>query len=143
MSDVPGQLSLATIGGGAALEKFQDELQKVVENILDPNTEAKTKRSIVIKVDIVPTPERNMGAILVSSTAKLAPTRSYGTRAFFGKDGTGNALAFEDDPKQLTINDFIQSTEAKVTQMAPPARGVQDVLDIHNQRADEAGEMEI
>jgi len=38
------RINLATLAGGAAQERFNYELQKVLENISDANTEPKTKR---------------------------------------------------------------------------------------------------
>lgn len=109
-------INLANLGGGAALEKFEDELSRVVENILDPNTEAKVKREIILKVVINPDIERRMGAVTVYASSKLAPPAAFKTRAYFGKDGQ-KALAFEDNPHQVTINDFIQNQSEKVTKL--------------------------
>jgi hypothetical protein len=111
-----GEIGLATLGGGVALEKFKDEFQRVVENILDPNTGATVTRSVTITVTIKPTVDRLVGAISVSASSKLAASASYGTRAYFGKDGD-RALAFEDDPKQVTITDFLESAKDKVAQL--------------------------
>ncbi len=33
-----GMVSLSTLGRGAAIERFDDEFKRVLENILDPNT---------------------------------------------------------------------------------------------------------
>ena len=41
-------LSLETIASGTVPEKFQRALEKVLENILDPNTDAKAKRQITV-----------------------------------------------------------------------------------------------
>jgi len=104
------QITLANIGGGAAVEKFEDELKKVVENILDPNTEPNAKRTIVLTVTIKPTKDRTHGPVTVSAVSKLAPTMTYGTVAYFGMDGE-TPVAFEDNPKQVTIGDFIANKQ--------------------------------
>lgn len=107
---VPGALGLTTLGGGVAVERFAEELERVIGNIMDPNTDAKAKRSIQLKVTIKPTKDRDFGHLEVSCESKLAPVVSYGTRAYFGRHGQ-QLLAFEDDPRQVTLEDFIKSGE--------------------------------
>ena len=38
------ELNVATLSQGGAVERFQDELTKVIANITDPNTPAKKAR---------------------------------------------------------------------------------------------------
>ena len=102
------ELTLANLGNGAAVEKFNESLQSVIANVLDPNTEAKTKRRIVLEVTFVPDRDRDIGAVTVSCQARLAPTVSFRTQAYLGRDGD-HFVAFENDPKQVTIQDFIEA----------------------------------
>jgi hypothetical protein len=106
-------ITLSNLGGGAAAERFNDELEKVVENILDLNAEAKAKREVILRVVIKPDAERRMGSVDVYAMSKLAPPRVFATRAFFGKDGQ-RLLAFEDNPNQVTIEDFIDQPKQPV-----------------------------
>lgn len=87
------QMTLANLGGGAAVERFQEELQKVITNILDPNTEAQAKRSVVLKVTIKP-----------------------------------EKIACEDNPDQLTIDDFVDKAEQvdNVEPLAAAGAGEED-----------------
>lgn len=41
-------VSLENIGRGAALERFDVELQKVLENVLDPNTKPTATRKVTL-----------------------------------------------------------------------------------------------
>ena len=111
------ELNLANLGGGAVLEKFADELEKTIENILDPNTEAKVKREVTIKVTISPTDTRTWGEIQIAATSKLAPTKAFVTRAYFGVDN-GRHIACEDNPEQLTLDDF-KNEQQKVSNLTP------------------------
>ena len=104
------ELTLANLGNGAAVEKFEENLQLVIANVLDPNTEAKTKRKIVLEVTLVPDRDRDIGSVLVSCQAKLAPSVSFRTQAYLGKDGD-RFVAFESDPKQVTFDDFVEAKE--------------------------------
>ncbi len=47
-------LGLSNLGHGAAEEKFNEVLKRVIENINDPNTDWKKAREIHIKVSIAP-----------------------------------------------------------------------------------------
>jgi hypothetical protein len=109
-TEVANELTLANLGSGAAVEKFNESLQLVIANILDPNTEARTKRKIVLEVTMVPDRDRDIGSVMVSCQAKLAPSVSFRTQAYIGKDGD-RYVAFENDPKQVTFDDFVEAKE--------------------------------
>lgn len=109
-----GQITLSNIGGGAAVEKFEDEFRRVVDNILDPNTPAKATRKVVLTIEIKPSADRSFGPVTVSATSKLPPRKSFSTVAFFGRDG-GDPVAFEENPAQVTVQDFIAKKEEVAT----------------------------
>lgn len=92
-------LDLNTLGGGAAFELFQAELERVLENVLDPNTEATDKREVQLVVTIKPTAERTEGVVLVRAKSKLAATRGAGGTIFVGRK-RGQAVATTFNPKQ-------------------------------------------
>lgn len=118
-----GEISLANLGAGVAIEKFGEEMKRVVENILDPNTEATSKREIILRVAFKPTSDRRMAAVAVATQAKLAPSTCFATQAFLGKHA-GEPVAFEDNPAQLTIESFVQQAQQQVTTLpAQPAEG--------------------
>lgn len=95
-------LDLHTIGGGAAFELFQAELERVLENILDPNTEATDKREVHLIVTVKPTSERDEGVILCRAKSKLAPTHGAGGTIFVGRR-KGKATATTFNPRQMQI----------------------------------------
>lgn len=66
-------ISLATLNGGAAVEAFDAELRKLVQNIADFNTLARERRSITLKVTFQPSDDRLMGGVKMSCTSKPAP----------------------------------------------------------------------
>jgi len=101
-SKLPEQVNLATIAGGAAVELFEQELGKVVENILDPNTEADAARTITLTIKLKPNNERNIGSVSVAAKSSLAAFRAASTQMFFGRL-EGRPVAVEHDPKQLQM----------------------------------------
>jgi len=95
-------VTLTTIASGAALELFDQELDKVLQNVLDPNTEAKSTREIVIKVKLTPDDNRDVGHVQVTATSKLAPFRSAGGTVFVAKV-RGKAVAVAHNPHQVQL----------------------------------------
>lgn len=70
--------SLTTIANGFLEERFQDEMEKVVRNIYDPETDPEAKRAITITVEIVPDESRQMAVVKVVTKSKLAPRPASG-----------------------------------------------------------------
>lgn len=97
------KVSLATLNGGAAVERFNDELTRVLENILDPNTNAKSARTVTLKVTVRPNEDRNFGAVDISTSSHMAPPKPVGTTIFFGKTINGEILSSENNQRQLTL----------------------------------------
>jgi hypothetical protein len=97
-------VSLENIGGGAAVELFNGELRKVIENIADLNTDPKAKRRIVLEVAIAPTDDRRMGFVSIDCKAKLAPHVGEDATIFFGLVD-GRRVAVESNPTQGKLFD--------------------------------------
>jgi len=105
-------LSLETLCGGAVTEKFNRALRKVSENILDPNTEVKPKREIVLKVTLsVDEEDREDVAVTASVTTKLAPEIGAITQVYLTQDLTNGVITATEYTKgqirgQLSLNDL-------------------------------------
>lgn len=113
-------ITLGNIGGGAAVELFDLELRKVLKDVLDPNTDAKTIRSISLRVTLKPDEDREMGVIGVSVASKLAGSKEFLTKAFFGiengrpearelETGQGNLFNQDGNVVPITTNTGGQS----------------------------------
>ena len=50
--------------------------------------------------------------------AKLAPSVAFATRAFFGVSDDKKPVAYEDNPRQVTIADFVAS-KSNVAELNP------------------------
>lgn len=76
MSEIDyNQISLDNIAHGAAKEAFEYELQKVMANIADPNTDAKAKRKITLEFTYSPTEDRAAATVAIQCKSKLAPNK--------------------------------------------------------------------
>jgi hypothetical protein len=89
------RVALQTIAGGAADELFQHELQAVLDNMADINTECKVMRKITIELSFLPVEERDACAVTIKVKSKLAPTLPQVTRLFLGQEGA-KQVAYEE-----------------------------------------------
>ena len=90
---------ITNIARGGAVELFNDELQRVLANILDLNTEAKAVRTITLTVKIKPNEDRDMSLASVDVKSKLAPVKGTATVLYIGKI-KGEPVAMEHNPRQ-------------------------------------------
>lgn len=95
-------VTLDSLGSGAAVEMFQDEFDKVLANILDPNTKATAARSVTLTVTVKPDDNRRYGNTTIECKSKIASIRGVATALYIGRKG-GKAVATEHDDKQMEI----------------------------------------
>ncbi len=98
-------ITLATIGRGAAEELFQQHVQDVLKNVTDVNTNAEAERVITLRFRFKPDLKRQMGAVKIESSAKLAGRLPAGTVVYMGADRSGKLVAQESDPRQGNLFD--------------------------------------
>lgn len=103
MFDPKDHTNIATIGGGAAAERFDIEMQRALENIADINTPWKKPREVTIKVKLLPNEDRNNIAVDIESSVKLAGFETVGSRLFVGR-AEGKFVAIEHNPQQLQLD---------------------------------------
>jgi hypothetical protein len=103
------QIKLEELADGAFEENVQKAIEKVVANLLDPNTPWKNKRSVTAKISFTQNEDRDDSTCDISVETKLAPVKPVGTRFAIGKDlKTGEVFAEEYGKQirgQMTIND--------------------------------------
>lgn len=91
------KLTLASLFGGALQEKVNRALYKVAENILDPNTAAKAKRTVTIKLSLLPN-EKDREDVLIHAdvTYALAAEEGVASSMYMQKDiDTGRVTVAE------------------------------------------------
>jgi len=90
------KVNLEEFAGGALQEKFDMAMGKVLENMQDPNTPWKNKRSITVKITFQQNEDRDDAQVDVSVEPKTAPVAPIATRMAIGKDlKTGETFAQE------------------------------------------------
>ncbi len=101
MSDAE-KVSLINLNRGLALVLFDESLEKVLKNCLDPNTKAEATRSLILEFKITPDKQRDQTDVEITARSKTAAPVALKTRFFIGiKDG--RYVAFEADPRQKSL----------------------------------------
>lgn len=80
---------------GALTERFNWEMERVLKNVFDPNTDPKTKRQIQIIIEIAPNERRDAAAFKVDVKSKIAPPVAMTQTCFLYQDDEGNVTATE------------------------------------------------
>ena len=89
-------LKIASLARGALEERAGEELQKVLENIADPNTDWKKTRKVTIELALTPMDElRDRIALDIKTKSSLQPNKPISTQLFMGTDRDGNVIAEE------------------------------------------------
>lgn len=99
-------VSLANLAGGAAIERFDLELEKVLKNIMDPNTTAKQKRKIKLTITIVPSEDRDYAHTEIACESTLAPLTSFTIPLHIGIGPDGKPIARQSSMQQKTFADI-------------------------------------
>lgn len=96
------KLTMTSICDGAVQEKVDRALRAVADNILDPNTDPKKKRSITMKIVFQPNEnDREDVAVHVEVTKSLAPEAGVKTQLFIAKDIESGALTVQEHQKGM------------------------------------------
>ena len=95
-------VTIESLAGGAVPERFGLAWDALLENVLDPNTDPREVREVLVKVKVKPSEDREQAAVRVDVTSKLAPPRAVVTPIHIGqRDGRPVAVGY--DPKTLDL----------------------------------------
>ena len=98
-------VTLTNIEDGAAIELFGIELNKVLENIMDPNTPATAVRTVKLIVKMKPDDSRSFVQYGIVCKAELPPDAPIRGSAFVGREPNGDVVAREINSKQGSFID--------------------------------------
>lgn len=115
------RLSLATLKGGAALELVDEAIQQLLENIVDPNTDAETKRKVTLTITLSPDAEREMMGLGIDVKASFAPRSTVASIAWISHTHDG-VIALEHNPHQKRLFDEEQGEGASVVDIKGGAK---------------------
>jgi hypothetical protein len=116
-------LGLDDLARGAAGERWNHEFERLLENILDLNRDAETKRTIILKIELTPNEDRKSAEMAFVVDSKLAPLSRVKQQVHFGRiKGTGRAVAVNVDLGQHDMfraparNDVLPITKGQEAQ---------------------------
>lgn len=93
------KMSIATMLDGGAVELIDIGIQEILDNIADVNTTLK-RRELIIKIGIVPTEDRGLGAVDIEPITKLAGQGKHEFLVDLRRDGKGRQYARERNRQQ-------------------------------------------
>lgn len=110
-------INLEQFAGGKLSVQLNKALEKITENIQDPNTDAQKIRKINVSISFRPNDERNFAATTVETKLSLAPELGATTALSMGRDlRTGEVEAVEilnQLPGQMSIQDMNEEEESE------------------------------
>lgn len=114
---------LSEAGLGAVEERFELELGKVIENVIDPNTNPDKKRQIIIKFEFEPNKnDRKFCELTTSVESKLAPLTPLTSGVAMGiNEQTGEMNARENVQRSL-FDEYPDKGESAVEEADRVAR---------------------
>lgn len=119
--------NLEEFAGGKLSVQLNKALEKVTENIQDPNTDAQKVRKINVSISLRPNDERNFVSTTVETKLSLAPELGATTALSMGRDlRTGEVEAveiFNQIPGQMNVEDVIGQEEDEPQKAFDPDTG--------------------
>lgn len=82
------EIDLTNFASGALQDRVNNDLQKIMENIHDPNTDATKSRKLNISITLTPDKNREVIATDINTKITLASAVSVSTTMLVGKDST-------------------------------------------------------
>lgn len=101
------KIDLGNLSGGAVGERIALEINRVLSNIDDPNTEATAARKLVLTITFKPDEEREVVRTGITARVSLAPPKEILTKLILDRDADGQVVGAElisNMKNQLMIN---------------------------------------
>lgn len=85
--------SLDALCNGALTERFNTEFAKFLRNLVDPNTDAKKKRKLILILEATPNADRDFCVMNYDVQTKLAAPSTISQTVFLTQNGNGEVIA--------------------------------------------------
>ena len=120
-------IDLEQFAGGKLSVQLNKALEKITENVQDPNTDAQKVRKINVSISLRTNDERNFVSTTVETKLSLAPELGATTALSMGRDlRTGEVEAveiFNQIPGQMNVDDVIDQEEDETPKAFDPDTG--------------------
>lgn len=88
-------MDLNGFANGALKERFEEEMQKILENLADPNTDPKKARKLTVSVTVKGDETRDLAFASVQAKSSLAPARDIQTKILIDRNNAGRVVGNE------------------------------------------------
>jgi len=109
--------SVLEMAHGAILERVDYEMTHIVENILDVNTPAAKKRTLTVKLDIMPDAIRQNISMSATAKSTLQPTHPIVTSLYVSHGEDGQVTIVEMTPQVPGQMDLMGGEQAPPAQL--------------------------
>ena len=92
---MPKNINVLELAHGAIAEQISNELEKVLSNLMDPNTDTKTKRKLTTTLTFEVDENREYVECTAQAAATLAKVKPITTRLFIDTDHLDRPVAVE------------------------------------------------
>ncbi|GGC88252.1 hypothetical protein [Enterococcus wangshanyuanii] len=151
MRGIDNQVLLSEISEGGLQERFDYELKKVAENVMDPNTDIKKKRKITITIEVASDDFRDQLYFASEVKSTLAPREKVNSKVLIGIDNDGDVITnplhsgergqmfFDPNDSKLKTDKGQEveelEKEQQQTETEPTSEKSGEVIDFRNQSA--------
>ncbi|MCS8620194.1 replication terminator protein [Lactiplantibacillus plantarum] len=130
MSEKAINFDLTSISNGAVQEKWDKEMKRVAENIIDPNTDATKKRKVTLTMTLTPNKDRSVIDVDTEVKSTIAPQASVATTMMAGRDLNTGEIAVNELKSGVRGQTFIDQDGTVKTDTGTP------IEEIEKQQAD-------
>lgn len=117
--------NLSDINNGAVQAKWEKEIKRVAANILDPNTDVKKKRKLVLTTTFSPNADRRTINVDTEIKATLAPQVPASTTIMTGRDINTGEIAVNELKSGVPGQTFIDDDGTVKTDTGTPVEEVE------------------
>lgn len=128
-------INLNTFANGSLAEQMNNELQNIIDNIDDPNTNPTTARKLTVEIVIKPNQRRNGANVQINTKSKLAPIIPTETTIIIDRDIKSGRVMAAEIGKQVAGQIEMDLTEVDTPEGNP---GVIDLKKIKEQNKEVA-----
>lgn len=124
-------IDLNTFAGGALAEKVNIEVQKVLENIADPNTDHKKARKVTVSITFKANEKRNLANVVIDTKSALTPSLGVESELIIDYTSSGEVTGAElksGIPGQSFISDNGEILDDKGMQIPAEVPTIQKVV---------------
>ena len=93
--------SILEMSRGAIMERVDYEMGRLIDNILDPNTEPSKKRKLTITLELIPDSERQQIVVQTQAKSTLVPTTPIITSLYVTSNTADGQMAIVEMVPQI------------------------------------------